>query len=287
MKNIINLGVFLIITLFIISGCETRSINTDNKISKVSEAKTEIKPEERLSKDNFDEKKTDNSEKFTENRDNELNMEDKFLVCIDPGHGDNSFDIMEAVAPGTEEFKPGFAFGTQGVATGITERDLNMNISYKVKTKLSELGIDNVLTREGRESDLTNINRAEFANKLNADLVVRIHANGAETLDAKGAMVLIPSGKYIQDQNMLEQSKIAGTIILESFLFRTSAHSLGIIERDDMTGFNWSTVPVVLLEMGFMTNPEEDILLNSEEYQEKMVDGIVDGILNYKNSIGK
>ena len=48
-----------------------------------------------------------------------------------------------------------------------------------------------------------------------------------------------------------------------------------------MTGFNWSKVPVVLLEMGFMTNPEEDAKMETDEYREKIVSGIVNGLIKY------
>lgn len=52
----------------------------------------------------------------------------------------------------------------------------------------------------------------------------------------------------------------------------------GVIERSDMTGFNWSTVPVVLIEMEFLSNPQEDKNLSSEEYQDKIAKAIAKGI---------
>ncbi len=52
----------------------------------------------------------------------------------------------------------------------------------------------------------------------------------------------------------------------------------GVVEREDMTGFNWSKVPVVLVEMGFLSNAEEDKLLNTEEYRIKIVQGLTEGI---------
>ncbi|MGM9933770.1 MAG: N-acetylmuramoyl-L-alanine amidase, partial [Clostridium sp.] len=48
---------------------------------------------------------------------------------------------------------------------------------------------------------------------------------------------------------------------------------------DDMTGFNWSKVPVILVEMGFMSNPEEDKLLSDEGYQNKLAQGLCNGIV--------
>ena len=65
---------------------------------------------------------------------------------------------------------------------------------------------------------------------------------------------------------------------------KTGAENRGIRKRSDMTGFNWSKVPVVLLEVGFMTNEEECELLKSEEYQGKIVDGIALGITKYFQS---
>ena len=56
-------------------------------------------------------------------------------------------------------------------------------------------------------------------------------------------------------------------------------YNRGVIERSDLTGFNWSKVPVVLIEMGFLSNPEEDNLLNSDSYQEKLAQGLYKGIL--------
>lgn len=53
----------------------------------------------------------------------------------------------------------------------------------------------------------------------------------------------------------------------------------GVIERNDLTGFNWSKVPVVLVEMGFMSNPEEDRLLSDDNYQNKLAEGLCKGIM--------
>ena len=52
----------------------------------------------------------------------------------------------------------------------------------------------------------------------------------------------------------------------------------GVVERDDMTGFNWSKVPVILVEMGFLSNRSEDQMLSTGAYQDKLAKGLADGI---------
>ena len=58
----------------------------------------------------------------------------------------------------------------------------------------------------------------------------------------------------------------------------TGARDRGIVEREDMTGFNWSEVPVILVEMGFLSNPEEDQAMSTDSYRKKLADGITRGI---------
>ena len=74
-------------------------------------------------------------------------------------------------------------------------------------------------------------------------------------------------------------SRQYGEIILNSLVETAHMNNRGISVRDDMTGFNWSKVPVILVEMGFMSNPEEDKLLSDEGYQNKLAQGLCNGIV--------
>ena len=80
-------------------------------------------------------------------------------------------------------------------------------------------------------------------------------------------------------ENIAEISRTYGEVILNNLVSTVGMYNRGVIERSDLTGFNWSKVPVVLIEMGFLSNPEEDNLLNSDSYQDKLAQGLCNGIL--------
>jgi N-acetylmuramoyl-L-alanine amidase len=204
-------------------------------------------------------------------------------VCIDAGHGKTSGPNKETepIAPGVEIQKAAIASGTEGVATGISEASLNLSVAKKLRASLEQNGAKVVMVRETEVCGLTNVERAKFWNSSKVDLTIRIHGNGSNDSSVSGVLMMIPGGKYIKDTELLNNSRKAGELVLAGVLEHTKAKSRGIQETSELTGFNWSRVPVILLEMGFMTNPEEDKRLSTEEYQNKMVAGITEGLIKY------
>ncbi len=216
----------------------------------------------------------------------EENTLEGLTICIDPGHGKLTKKVSktEPVAPGSQIMKAATAGGTVGTVTKITEESLNLTVSLKLKKALAEKGAKIIMVRESNVCNMTNIERTEFWNSSGADLTIRIHANGSNDKEVSGVLMMVPGSKYIKDKELLEKSALAGKYIMEAVLKNTKAESKGTVKSTDLTGFNWSQIPVVLLEMGFMTNPDEDRLLNTEDYQNKIVSGIVEGVENYHKS---
>lgn len=210
------------------------------------------------------------------------------IICIDPGHGNPEISIPnEKVAPGSEETKPGAAYGTRGVSTNIPEYMLNMEVSLKLRAALEAQGCIVVMTRKSNDENLGNIERAQIGNDAGSDLVIRVHADGSANKDVYGLSVLYPGDRYISDHALLEASKAAARYLHDAIVQAAGAKPRGIVRRDDLTGFNWTTRPTVLIEMGFMTNPEEDRLLNDPAYQDKIVEGIVNGLMDYFSASGE
>ena len=199
-------------------------------------------------------------------------------IVIDAGHGLNNIAEYEKIAPDSDKTKPAYVSGTAG--KNQTEEQLNLAISLLVESGLKEKGAEVHMTRYTHDADKSNIQRAEFANALNADAVVKIHADGSEDSSDNGISVIVPADGCLSEE-LYSKSEKLGMCILSGAVSETGAESRGLSYRSDMTGFNWSKVPVALIETGFMTNPREDALLETEEYRQKIANGIIKGIIQY------
>jgi N-acetylmuramoyl-L-alanine amidase len=203
------------------------------------------------------------------------------VVVIDPGHQARANNGLEPVGPGSSEKKAKVSSGTAGVATGIPESELVLTLGLKLRDSLKAHGIKVVMTRTSQDVDLTNIARAQIANEAHADLFVRIHADGADSSSTNGIHVLYPAITKGWTDDIASASKKAASIALRQLIAATGAKDRGLDARSDMTGFNWSDVPVIIPEVGFMTNAAEDRALATSAYQDKIVKGLTQAILEF------
>ena len=222
------------------------------------------------------------TEESVENSDNneekKSDEKSKKVIVIDPGHASRSNLEKEEQTPGSGIMKIKDGGGAQGNVSGTPEYAVNMSVAMKLKELLEVQNYTVIMTKTSNDVSLGNIERAEVGNDNNASLVIRIHCDSADSENAKGASMLVPAEVgYVKD--VAQVSRKYGEIIINSLVETAHMNNRGISVRDDMTGFNWSKVPVVLVEMGFMSNPEEDRLLNDESYQNKLAQGLCNGII--------
>ena len=202
-------------------------------------------------------------------------------VVIDPGHSAVVAEGTEPLGPGSTENKAADTSGTSGTVSGLAEYELTLSVSQKLRDVLQDRGYTVLMTREYNDVPVSCIERADVANNAEADAFVRIHANGSEDSSVKGAMTICitPDNPFYPE--LYEQARALSDCIINKLSESAGCENDGVWETDSMSGNNWSQVPATIVEMGYMTNPEEDALMATEDYQNKIVRGIADGIDQY------
>lgn len=203
------------------------------------------------------------------------------VVVIDPGHQGKGNSGKEPDGPGSSTMKAKVSSGATGCVTKQKEYVLNLAVSLKLKEELLARGYQVVMIRETHAINISNSERAKFANNIGADAFIRIHANSSDKSSVHGVETICQTSANPYNASLYNESYRLSECVLDEFVESTGAKKRHVWQTDTMSGINWCQVPVTILEMGFLSNPEEDTLMASEDYQNKMVEGIANGIDKY------
>lgn len=203
------------------------------------------------------------------------------VICIDPGHQLNADSTPEPIGPGSTTEKPCVSSGTSGAVAG-PEHGVNLDVGLKLRDVLEAQGITVVMTRTIANVELCNSERAAIANESHADLAIRLHCNSGTS---HSCFTLYPANIAGWTDDIYEESLKAAQIVQNAFSAYTGIPNGGLSMRSDISGFNWSDVPVILPEMLHMQNTADDILAASPDFRQVMAEGMADGIVQYLETL--
>ena len=293
---IVFLGGFIVYSKINKNSKNGQTIFQENNVVDVIENKmTDTEKCEIVSNDNTEINTTKSNEvadvkikedtnKVNDNHNNIVKNVNNNVIVIDPGHqakGDNS---KEPIGPGASQTKAKVTTGATGVATGQTESELNLKVAQKLQAALEQKGYTVIMTRTTQNVNMSNSERAKIANDANAGAFIRIHANAADSSSVKGVLTMCQTSNNPYNGNIASKSYALSRAIVDKIATKTGTQNRGVTRTDEMSGINWCTVPTTIIEMGFLSNPEEDKNMYTESYQEKIVEGIVEGIEQYLNN---
>ncbi|MBX7066186.1 MAG: N-acetylmuramoyl-L-alanine amidase [Parachlamydiales bacterium] len=187
-----------------------------------------------------------------------INTADAPTVVIDVGHG------------GTDR-------GAKAGNPYCEEKRITLLTARLVKQYLEQLGYHVVMTRS-TDNFISLPRRVEIAKQAQGNIFVSVHYNSSRSPEAKGIEVFFFDSK--ENKNRANASKKLADSILSRLIRKTDANSRGV-KKGNFYVIRETSMPAVLVEGGFISNPKERALLKSRDYQEKIAQGIADGIDGY------
>ena len=194
------------------------------------------------------------------------------VIFLDPGHGGKD--------PGAQYL-------------GLKEKDLNLQVSQQLKTKLESLGYTVIMSRSTDVFVDFVTERSRMSNETNADMFISIHFNatghgldsgedGIQTYmyQPTGNIPSVINKKWHDNPTRLKYSYKLGSYIHQSVLATTQAKDAGLLAKS-FAVLRETNKPAVLLELGYMDDSKESQKIRTKEYQQKLVDGIIQGIQQY------
>ena len=204
------------------------------------------------------------------------------IICIDPGHQAQEMTDTEPNGPGSSEMKQMVTSGAYGEYSGKNEFEIVLDVSLKLRDILVSRGYTVVMTRETHDVTISNVERAQIATAANADIFIRIHCNDVEESDVTGVLCYGPaSDNPYLTREIIDNSQKLCEVLRDNQCAVTGQKALNNLYQNDMTGINWATMPVSIVEMGFMSNETEDLYMASEEGQNQIAEGLANGVDAY------
>ena len=195
------------------------------------------------------------------------------VIGVNAGHQKTPNNTQYPIEPGSSKTSAANKSGTRGKFSRTEEYVITLQISLKLEKLLVENGAQVVMIRRSNDVKLTNIQRSTIMNNAGCDLALNLHCDGSGSPDISGI-----STYYRAKGNWVSESAAFARELQNGMLAATGAKNEGTHKSYNYMSLNYSTVPALMIEMGYLSSRVEDPLLNTDEYQMKLAQGLLNGI---------
>ena len=195
------------------------------------------------------------------------------VIGVNAGHQKTPNYTQYPIEPGSSKTSAANKSGTRGKFSRTEEYVITLQISLKLEKLLVENGAQVVMIRRSNDVKLTNIQRSTIMNNAGCDLALNLHCDGSGSPDISGI-----STYYRAKGNWVSESAAFARELQNGMLAATGAKNEGTHKSYNYMSLNYSTVPALMIEMGYLSSRVEDPLLNTDEYQMKLAQGLLNGI---------
>ena len=207
------------------------------------------------------------------------------IVFIDPAKQIYADQEKEALFPNGdpegEDSKAKMGRAAVGVSSGLFEYEVTLAVAKKLQHDLELKGYTVILSRTTDTVSLSNGERAALANRSEAEICIRLTAGGSSNADTAGIYSLIASATNPSTGDMYQDSFYLANMLVTDACLSTTADRLGIYQTDKIVFLNYAKMPAVTVQLGFLSNAEEDKKLAQGYYQEQLAEGLTEGIDAY------
>ena len=168
--------------------------------------------------------------------------------------------------------------GAMGVSTGSFEYDVTLSVANYLNAELVKRGYTVYMSRTANNVDISNAKRAQMANAYGAEIYIKIETPAATEATASGMLGFIATSTNSHTGTMYQKNYELCYDILKTSCEETGATRMGIYETDELTTLNYLDMPGTVIDVGFLSNEQDDTALSMDDYKKKIAVGMAKGI---------
>ena len=204
------------------------------------------------------------------------------IICLDPARQAAEMPETEAIGPGLSTRSQKMLPGAVGTVSGKQEYEVTLEVCTKLKEELLRRGYNVVMTREANDVEISEAARARTANLAGADILIHVSCGASDDASVSGLLAYAPTYNSPNLENRLvSASQHLADCLLDTLSMQTGMNNLGILDGDRVTGINWAELPVTTIQIGFLTNAEDELFVGGGSGQSRIVTGLANGIDSY------